>query len=129
MNLRGLQFLCLLWIGSLFALTGLRQFFVEPLANPVPNLIWFLIQVLPLLAVLPGVLRLKIRSYLLATLAAMLYFFHGVLQAADPNDQVLGFWEVGFSLALVLTASFALRHLRMAAADLKAEEPEDNAPR
>ena len=120
MNLRGLQFLCLLWIGSLFALTGLRQFFVEPLANPIPNLIWFVIQVLPLLAVLPGVLSLRIRSYLFATLAAMLYFFHGVLLTVDPDDRTLGFWEVGFSLALVLTASFALRHLRMAQAELQA---------
>ena len=39
MNLQGLQFLTLLAAGSLFALTGLRQFFVEPLASPVPNLI------------------------------------------------------------------------------------------
>lgn len=116
MNLRGLQFLCLLWIGSLFALTGLRQFFVEPLESSGSNLIWFAIQVLPLLLILPGILRLIPRSYLLASLAAMLYFCHGVLQAVDPEDRVLGLWEVGFALALVLTASFAVRHLRMAEA-------------
>jgi uncharacterized membrane protein len=117
MNLRGLQFLTLLAIGSLFALTGLRQFFVEPLASESSNLIWFGIQVLPLLLVLPGVLRLTPRSYLFAVLAAMLYFCHGVLQAVSVEDRVIGLWEVGFSLMLVLTASFALRHLRMAAAE------------
>jgi uncharacterized membrane protein len=116
MSLRGLQFLCLIWIGSLFALTGLRQFFVEPLASTTSNLIWFGIQVLPLLLVLPGILRLKPRSYLLATLVAMLYFCHGVLQAVSAEDRVLGLWEVAFSLALVLTGSFGLRHLRMALA-------------
>ena len=125
MNLRGLQFLCLLWIGSLFALTGLRQFFVEPLASSSSNLIWFAIQVLPLLLILPGVLRLIPRSFLLASLAAMLYFCHGVLQAVAPEDRVLGLWEVGFSLALVLTASFTVRHLRMAEAEAGVDSESD----
>jgi hypothetical protein len=40
-----------------------------------------------------------------------------VLQTVSLEDRVMGLWEVGFSLALVLTASFALRHLRMAAAE------------
>lgn len=126
MNLRGLQFLCLLWIGSLFALTGLRQFFVEPLASSGSNLIWFAIQVLPLLLIVPGVMRLVPRSFLLASLAAMLYFCHGVLQAVDPDDRLLGLWEVGFSLALVLTASFAVRHLRMAEAQAGADSDPDD---
>lgn len=130
MNLRGLLFLTLLAIGSLFALTGLRQFFVEPLASSTSNLIWFGIQVLPLLLVLPGVIRLAPRSYLFAILAAMLYFCHGVLQAVSVEDRVLGLWEVGFSLALVLSASFSLRHLRMAVADagsVAADESEGTA--
>ena len=112
MNPRGLQFLTLLAAGSLFALTGLRQFFVEPLANPLPNTLWFLIQVTPLLLVLPGVLAMKARSFLLASLAAMLYFCHGVLLTVAEEDQALGFWEVGFALALVLVASFAVREIR-----------------
>ena len=114
MNLRALQFLCLLCLGSLFALTGLRQFFMEPLAGTGTNLLWFLIQVLPLLAVTPGVLRLQARSFLLAALAAMLYFSHGVLVAVAPDMRTFGLWEVGFAMGLVLTASFSVRHLRMA---------------
>ncbi|MGD8415914.1 MAG: DUF2069 domain-containing protein [Pseudomonadales bacterium] len=117
MSLRGLQFLTLFCIGSLFALTGMRQFFIEPLAGETSNIAWFLIQVSPLLGVLPGVLRLKPRSYLLATLAAMLYFSHGVMVVATQALRTFGFWETGFALALVLSASFALRHLRLAAAD------------
>jgi len=114
-NLRGLQFLCLLCLGSLFALTGLKQFFIEPLGSAPSNLLWFLVQVLPLLAVAPGVLRLKARSFLLAALAAMLYFSHGVMEAPTADMRVYGLWEVGFAMGLVLTASFALRHLRLAA--------------
>ena len=126
MNLRALQLLTLLALGSIFALTGLRQFFVEPLASSSSNLIWFGIQVLPLLLVLPGLLRLAPRSYLLAILAAMLYFCHGVLQAVSVEDRLLGLWEVGFSLALILTASFALRHLRMAAADAEGPRADES---
>jgi len=121
-NLRGLQFLCLFCLGSLFALTGLKQFFIEPLASAPSNLLWFLVQVLPLLAVTPGVLRLKARSFLLAALAAMLYFSHGVMEATTADMRVYGLWEVGFAMGLVLTASFALRHLRLAAEQAGKEE-------
>jgi len=122
MNLRGLQFLCLFCLGSLFALTGLKQFFIEPLASAPSNLLWFLVQVLPLLAVTPGVLRLKARSFLLAVLAAMLYFSHGVMEATTADMRLYGLWEVGFAMGLVLTASFALRHLRLAAEHAGKEE-------
>ena len=116
MSLRGLQFLCLLTIGCLFALTGLRQFFVEPLATPLSNGIWFLIQVLPLLLVIPGVLQQRARAYLLAGLAAMLYFSHGVLLAATAALRTLGFWEVGFAMLLVFVTTLAVRHLNRAGA-------------
>jgi len=112
MTTQGLQFFCLLWAGSIFALTAVRQFFVEPLANPIPNLIWFVIQVLPILLVLPGMLRQNPRSYLLATLGAMLYFSHGVLLSVNPEHRALGLWEVGFAMALVLSASFTVRQLK-----------------
>jgi uncharacterized membrane protein len=112
LNVQGLQFLTLIAIGSLFALTGLRQFFVEPLANPAPNLIWFIIQVLPLLLVLPGILKLSPRSYLLGALGAMLYFSHGVLLAVSPEHRTLGLWEIGIALLLVTTATLVLRALK-----------------
>ena len=116
MNLRILQLICLLSAGSLFALTGLRQFFSEPLAHPLPNALWFLIQVLPILLVVPGIVRLKPRSFLLAALAAMLYFGHGVLVSVTPDQRASGLWEVGFALILILSAAFSVRHLREAGA-------------
>jgi uncharacterized membrane protein len=109
---KGLQLACLLLIGSLFALTGLRQFFVEPLDGPLPNTLWFVIQVAPLLAVLPGVLRGRHRGYFFAVLAASLYFVHGTLEAASVDQRQMGLWEVGFAVALVAVASAAMRRSR-----------------
>jgi uncharacterized membrane protein len=109
--MKGYQFLALLLIGSLFALTGLRQFFVQPLASPVPNALWFLLQVAPLVAILPGILRLSGRGFFYAILAAMLYFIHGVMEAATADLRALALWEVGFATALVATGSLAMRRL------------------
>jgi len=106
------MFGCLCMLGSLFALTGLRQFFVEPLGGGVANLLWFLIQVLPLLAVLPGMLRLSHRAYFFAILAGLLYFVHGVLLAAGGEHRTLGLWEVAFALLLVLLCTYEVRLLR-----------------
>jgi len=111
MRLAGYQFLSYLGIGSLFAMTGLRQFFVEPLANPMPNTIWFVLQVTPLLLVLPGILRGRPRSFMLCALVAMLYFCHGVLLAVGEAHRALGLWEVGISIALIAITSLAVRHL------------------
>jgi uncharacterized membrane protein len=113
-GIRGLLFLSLVGLGSLLALTGLRQLFIAPLDDPVSNAIWFLIQVLPLLGVLPGMLRLRARSFLLAALAAMLYFSHGVVLAVEPALRVLGVLEAVFAVGLVLTATYALRGIRRA---------------
>jgi uncharacterized membrane protein len=110
--MKGLQFLCLILVGSLFALTGLRQFFAAPLAGSGVNLLWFVVQVLPLLLVLPGILRLKVRSFFFAAMAGMLYFVHGILQAATPQLRAMGLWEVGFAMALVLAATYGTRQLR-----------------
>ena len=111
MPVKGLQLLSLLALGSVFALNGLRQFFVDPLANTTSNLIWFVLQVLPLLLVLPGMLALRARSYLLATLVSMLYFVHGVVLAATAELRVLGLWEAGFAVALLAAALLTARRL------------------
>lgn len=110
--MKGLQFLCLLLIGSLFAVTGLRQFFVEPLDGQLTNTLWFVLQVAPLLIVLPGVLRGTHRGYFYAVLAAALYFIHGVLEAATDDQRTLALWEVAFAVGLVAVASSAMRRLR-----------------
>lgn len=110
--MKGWQFVCLVLLGSLFALTGLRQFFVEPLAGTASNVIWFGIQVLPLLLVLPMLLRGHSRGYFYSVLAASLYFIHGTMEAATPELRTLALWEVGFAVALIAAASIAMRRLR-----------------
>ena len=117
--MRGLQFLTLLLIGSLFALTGLRQYFMEPLEGALANHGWFLLQVLPLLLVLPGVLRggpgggpAAVRSYFYVIVAASLYFVHGAMEAATADLRAAAFWECGFAVALVAVSSLAMRRLR-----------------
>lgn len=110
--MKGLQFLALVMIGSLFAVTGLRQFFVEPLDGAVSNTLWFLVQVAPLLLVLPGVLRGSHRGYFFAILAAFLYFIHGTMEAATADQRALALWETGFAVALVAVSSLAMRRLQ-----------------
>ncbi len=110
--MKGYQFACLILIGSLFAVTGLRQFFVEPLDSAFANTIWFVIEVLPLLAVLPAVLRGASRGYLLAALAALLYFVHGTMEAATADHRTMALWEAGFAVALVAVAGLAVRRMR-----------------
>ena len=110
---KGLQLLCLLTLGSLFALTGLRQFFIEPLASSSSNVIWFTLQVAPLLAVVPGIVRGKYLSHVLAALFSMLYFVHGVLATAASASRTFGLWEVGFAVALVGAAAFAAKHIQL----------------
>ncbi len=96
-------------IGSLFALTGLRQFFVHPLDDSSTNMIWFIFQVLPLLAVLPGLLRLKPRAFFFTAFASMLYFVHGVWIVVDPADRMMGIFEMGFAVALLSLSTYAAR--------------------
>ena len=107
--LKGLQFASLLLIGSLFALTGLRQFFVHPLENSAANLIWCIVQVLPLLIVIPGLLGLKSRSFFFTALISTLYFLHGVLLLVDPADRVMGLFEAGFAIALLSLSVIAVK--------------------
>jgi uncharacterized membrane protein len=108
---------CLAMIGSLLALTGLRQFFIEPLATTSSNVIWFLLQVTPLLVVIPGMLRFNYRSAFLAIVVASLYFIHGVMLAVSEEMRTLGLWEVGFALLLILAATYLVRGIRAAGGD------------
>jgi len=118
MSLPGLQFLCLLALGSLFAVTGMRQFFVEPLeTTALWNGLWFFAQVLPLLLVLPGVLSRNSRSLMWASLVSLLYLMHGVMAAADPATRQLGLGEMVAAVALLATSLLLVRRLPGVGAD------------
>ena len=105
----GLIFLTLVASGSLVGITGLRHFFLDPTDSSGVNWLLFVIQILPLLAVLPGLLRASHRSAVIAALVAMLYFIHGVWLAATPELRVVGLIEVGVALALVVSSSYLAR--------------------
>jgi len=109
---RGWLFIALLLIGSLFALTGLRQFFIQPLATTSSNVVWFLIQVSPLLIILPGLLSVSTRSAFYAIVVALLYFIHGVLIAATEPLRWFGVVEIIVACALIADATWLLRKWR-----------------
>lgn len=105
-------FATLLMTGSLFAMTGLRQFFIEPLTSTGTNTVWFVIQVLPLLLPLPGTLLRNLRSTFILCLVSTLYFVHGVLVVFDPSLRVFGAFEIFFALALCGTTTMLVRTIR-----------------
>ena len=98
--MRGWLFLSLVCAGSLLAVTGLRQFFIEPLNTSSSNVIWFLIQVLPLLAPLPGALQGQLRSMFILCLVSSLYFIHAVLVINDEPLFFVALVEMFFACAL-----------------------------
>ncbi len=110
--MKGWVFVALLLTGSLVALTGLRQFFIEPLANPATNGVWFLIQLLPLMLPLPGLLHARLRSTFIMCMVSTLYFIHGVLITFDPDMRLLGVCEIVFSLGLCGVTAYMVRHIR-----------------
>lgn len=107
------MFVALLLIGSLVGINGLRQFFVQPLPTTSVNIAWFLVQILPLLAVLPGMLRLRPRSVFGAAFVSMLYFVHGVLLAATPPLRTMGLLEASCAVVLVGVATYMARSLKI----------------
>lgn len=110
--MQGFIFLSYLCIGSLFAMTGLRQFFIEPLVGTATNAIWFLLQVAPLLVILPGLMRGTRNAPMYAIIVAMLYFVHGVLVAATDPLRWFGLIEIAFALALTWVSTVLLKRMR-----------------
>ncbi|MFK7915195.1 MAG: DUF2069 domain-containing protein [Pseudomonadales bacterium] len=126
--LRGYLFLIYLCLGSLFALFGLRQFFITPAASSLANVLWFAIAVAPMLVLIPGLLRPlgpKARlTFFLASMVGMLYFVHGVWLAASPDLRTLGLWQTGFALVLTALGSLATRAAPVHAPANPAADPE-----
>ena len=115
--MKGWLFVALLLVGSLFSLTGLRQFFIEPLPTTGVNVVWFIIQLLPLLLPLPGLLRGNLRSTFFLCMTSTLYFIHGVLVVFEPSMRVFGSFEIIFSLGLCATTALLVRKIREAQAN------------
>ena len=47
--MQGWLFLTFVMIGSLIGVTGMRQIFIEPLPDPSANVVWLVLQIMPLL--------------------------------------------------------------------------------
>lgn len=77
-------------------------------ATPV---IW-LVQVLPLLIFLPGLLRGKVRSYAWMSFVVLLYFVHGVLLAFDAQRRWLGVVEVTLCVLMFVCLIVYIRRYR-----------------
>lgn len=122
--MRGWLFLSLICAGSLLAVTGLRQFFIEPLSTSSSNSVWFLIQVLPLLLPLPGALRGQLRSMFLLCLVSSLYFIHAVLVINDEPLFLIASAELLFSLGLAVCTAVFVRKRR----ELDAESGPNTPP-
>ena len=83
--MQGWLFLTFIMVGSLLGITGLRQFFIDPLPTTTLNTVWFFVQVLPLLLCLPSALRGQLKGMFFLCLVSTLYFIHGVLNVFDPT--------------------------------------------
>ncbi len=111
-KLRGWLFLALVLCGSLWAVTALRQLFIDPIDNPATNVTWLIVQLLPLLIPLPGLLRGRTMSTFLLCMASLLYFTHGIMVVFDPNLMLVGLFEAGFALGLCAVTAYLVRELR-----------------
>ena len=109
--MRGWLLIALILMGCLFALTGVRQFLVDPVPAMSANGVWFVLQVLPLLLVLPGVLRLNRNALFFTTLASCLYLIHGILGVADWELPVFATLEIGFALGLFVAVCVVMRKI------------------
>ena len=108
------MFLCLVMIGSQFSLACLNELVLQP-QRPV-SWVWLALQVIPLIAVIPGILRAHLNSTFLTILIAQLFFIHGVVVAFEPEDRVFGIIEAVTALGLTAAASLLVRKIREAAA-------------
>ena len=90
----------------------MRQFFLQPLGDSGANLVWFVLQVLPLLLPLIGVIRGGLRSTFFLCMASTLYFIHGVLIVFDAGFRLLGATEIIFALGLCATTAMMIRRMR-----------------
>lgn len=94
-------------LGSLFAITGLRQFMLDPIQKPMLDGMWFVLQVAPLLIVLPGLLGGTRKGFMYCALVSLFYFVHGVMLSTNPELQRLGILEAGLALVLATVATLA----------------------
>ena len=111
---RAWQFTSIVMTGSVFAVLGLYRLFsrgsaIEIFDLSLGTLAWFLFETLPLLLIIPGIVRGHAKSIFWATLVSMLYFIEGVYFAAAPVTRSLGISETVFALGMFISCTYLLR--------------------
>lgn len=91
-----------------FAVNAVRSLPELSLAMPV---IW-LLQTLPLLIFLPGLLRTRPRNFAWLSFVILLYFMHAVLLAFDPERRWLGVIEALLCISLFTLLVIFIRQYR-----------------
>jgi uncharacterized membrane protein len=71
---------------------------------------WWVVAVLPLAALLPGMLRRRRNAFLGASFLSLVYLFHALVALVTlPGARLLASGEAALSLGLLVAASFAAR--------------------
>ncbi|WP_028694703.1 DUF2069 domain-containing protein [Pseudomonas cremoricolorata] len=93
---------------ALIALLGLNNLLFADLHGARVGVI-MAIELLPLLVLLPGMLKGSARAHAWTCFVVNLYFIKGVLAAFDPARALLGWIEVALSLGLFVSALLYVR--------------------
>lgn len=98
--------------SSLIALIGLCVAWELVLAPLRPEGSWLVLKVLPLLMVLPGILKQRVKTYQVVSLLVWIYFAEGTTRAtSDPAvaSQLLAWAEVALCVILFAAVSVFAR--------------------
>ena len=109
--LRRLRFTVLLGCYTLVGFFAAVAVLSLEIGLPARLFIWFL-QSLPLLLFLPGLHRCHLRTYLWCSLAALIYFVHGVMVAFEPARRWTGLVEILLCALLFAGLILFLRRFR-----------------
>ncbi len=106
-GMRRVRAAALLLCGALIILLALQRFAAAPLETPQANLLVFLVQAAPAVAIAVSLLRVTLRCAFWTSMGSLLYVFHGVLQIFTVEGRLFGAVELLLALAL-FGAGFAL---------------------
>lgn len=85
---------------------------LSPPINKAPNSTMWLIQVLPLLLMVPGLLRGGHRSYALLCFLSMIYFMASVVNAFTPGYTWPPYVEIALVVIIFVAAMLYARYVR-----------------
>lgn len=112
---RAWQFTSIVMTGSVLATLGLYRIFAASPAHTtqfsLAVLLWFLLEISPLLLVVPGIVNLHRKSIFWATLVSMLYVVEGIYLAAAPLSRSTGISVAVFALGMFIACTYLLRGL------------------